>query len=166
MLDPLSCRIICYTFQNDIYFSNIGLVNDKPTNLAVANITSRSAEISWLDPKNHGKYGLSHFWIKLKKNVVIRSFTTRQKVNEYEIDNLTPHATYEISVTAGNDKGYSEGTTTTILTSEEGICIYICIHPKTARLIIAHNVKKLLSILAHFLKPDLHGYCEYSELRV
>ena len=129
MLDPLSaCRIICYTFQNDIYFSNIGLVNDKPTNLAVANITSRSAEISWLDPKNHGKYGLSHFWIKLKKNVVIRSFTTRQKVNEYEIDNLTPHTTYEISVAAGNYRGYSVGAITTFLTSEEGMYTYVYIY--------------------------------------
>ncbi|CAB4035237.1 T9SS type A sorting domain-containing, partial [Paramuricea clavata] len=95
------------------------LVNDKPTNIAVANITSRSAVISWLDPKNHGRYGLLRFRIKLKKNVVIRSLTTRQKVNEYKIDNLTPHTTYEISVAAGNYKGYSEGTITTFLTSEE-----------------------------------------------
>jgi hypothetical protein len=129
MLDPLSaCRIICYTFQNDIYFSNIGLVNDKPTNLAVANITSRSAEISWLDPKNHGKYGLSLFRIELKKNVVIRSFTIHPKVNEYEIDNLTPHTTYEISVAAGNYRGYSVGAITTFLTSEEGMYTYVYIY--------------------------------------
>ncbi|CAB4007597.1 Receptor-type tyrosine- phosphatase delta [Paramuricea clavata] len=95
-----------------------GLVNDKPTNLTVANITSRSAEISWLDPENHGRYGLSRFKIELKKYFVIRSFFT-QKVNKYKIDKLTPHTTYEISVAAGNYRGYSEGTITTFLTSEE-----------------------------------------------
>ena len=91
---------------------------DKPTNLTVTNITSRSAEISWLDPHNQGKYGLSKFRIKLKKeNFLILDIPTR-KVNKYVIYNLTPYTTYEISVAAGNRYGFGEETTTSFLTSE------------------------------------------------
>jgi hypothetical protein len=41
-------------------------------------------------------------------------------VNKYEINNLTPYTTYEISVAAGNDYGFSEESNTSFLTSEEG----------------------------------------------
>ena len=82
------------------------MVPDKPKNLTVTNITSTSAEISWLDPK--GRYGISHFWIKLKKeNSQILSITTG-KVNEYELSNLTSYTTYQISVTAGNFVGFGD----------------------------------------------------------
>ncbi len=101
---------------------SIGLPG-KPTNLTVTNITSRSADVSWLDPKRRGRYDyISRFWIKLKKeNSVILSNTTG-KVNEYEINNLTPYTTYEISVAAGNYRGFGEETTASFLTSEEGKC--------------------------------------------
>ena len=96
------------------------MLPDKPTNLTVTNITSKSAEISWLDPENHGVYSLSRFWIELKKeNSLILNITTG-KVNEYEINNLTPYTTYKISVAAGNDHGFGEETITSFLTSEEG----------------------------------------------
>ncbi len=99
----------------------LGLVPDKPINLTVTNITSRSAEISWLDPKDQGRYGISRFWIKLKKeNSQIISITTTVKVNAYEINNLTSYTTYEISVAAGNRYGFGEETITSLLTSEEG----------------------------------------------
>ena len=100
----------------------IGLVPDKPTNLTVTNITSRSADVSWLDPKKRGIFGLSRFWIKLKKeNSEILSITTG-KVNEYEINNLTSYTRYEISVAGGNSYGFGEETITSFLTSEEGEC--------------------------------------------
>ena len=96
---------------------------DKPTNLTVTNITSRSAEISWLDPEYHGAdggYGLSRFWIELKKeNSLILNITTG-KVNEYEINNLIPYTTYAIYVAAGNRHGFGEETITSFSTSEEG----------------------------------------------
>ncbi len=100
-----------------------GLVPDKPTNLTVTNIMSRSADVSWLDPKRRGRYdSFSRFWIKLKKeNSLILSITTG-KVNEYEINNLTSYTTYEISVAAGNSRGFGEETTISFLTSEEGEC--------------------------------------------
>ena len=43
-------------------------------------------------------------------------------MNEYEIHNLTPYSTYEISVAAGNDYyGFGEeSNNTSFLTSEEG----------------------------------------------
>ena len=104
----------------------IGLVPYKPTNLTVTNITSRSADVSWLDPKRRGvhvNFYISRFWIKLKKeNSLILSITTG-KVNEYEINNLTSYTTYEISVAAGDSYyGFGEETTTSFLTSEEGEC--------------------------------------------
>jgi hypothetical protein len=44
-------------------------------------------------------------------------------VNEYEINNLTPDTTYEISVTAETDYyGFGEESITSFLTSEEGVC--------------------------------------------
>ena len=95
---------------------------DKPTNLAVANIKSRSAKISWLDPIFHGVNGrASRFWIKLtKENFLLLNITTG-KVNIYKINNLTPYTTYEISVAAGNqDYGFGEESNTSFLTSEEG----------------------------------------------
>ncbi|CAB4004464.1 collagen alpha-1(XIV) chain isoform X6, partial [Paramuricea clavata] len=97
---------------------------DKPTNLTVTNITSRSAEISWQDPENHGRYGFSRFWIELKKdNSLILNITTG-KVNKYEINNLTPDTTYEISVAAESDYyGLGEESITSFLTSKEGECL-------------------------------------------
>jgi hypothetical protein len=50
---------------------------------------------------------------------VILNITTG-KVNKYEINNLTPYTTYEISVAAGNDYGFGEESNTSFLTSEEG----------------------------------------------
>ena len=100
------------------------MVPHKPTNLTVTNITSSSADVSWLDPKRRTftYYRISRFWIKLKKeNSLILSITTG-KVNEYEINNLTSYTTYEISVAAGNNYGFGEETTTSFLTSEEGEC--------------------------------------------
>ena len=93
---------------------------DKPTNLTVTNIKSRSAEISWVDPENTGDGDLTGFWIQLKKeNTLILNIITK-KVNKYKSDNLTPYTTYEISVAAENKNGYSERTTTSFTTSEDG----------------------------------------------
>ena len=104
-----------------MYFPSAALT-EKPTNVIVANITSRSAEISWLDPKDPGRYGLSRFWIKLQKeNSLIRNITTG-KVNEYKINNLTPYTTYEISVAAGNYFGFGEESNTSFSTTSEGEC--------------------------------------------
>ena len=91
-----------------------------PINLTVTNIKSRSAEISWPDPEDHERFGVSRFWIKLKKeNSLILNITTG-KVNEYKINNLTPYTIYEISVAPGNDYGFGEESNTSFLTSEEG----------------------------------------------
>jgi 6-phosphogluconate dehydrogenase len=106
------------------------LLPDKPTNLTVTSITltvtnikSRSAEISWLDPKYHGRFDLSHFRIELQKENSLILSITKGKVNEYEINNLTPYTTYDISVAAGNDYyQFGEETNTSFLTSEEGEC--------------------------------------------
>ena len=103
--------------------SLLGLVPDKPRNLTVANITSTSAVISWLDPERQWNdySSLSRFFIKLKKeNTLILNISTG-KVNEYEFNNLTPYTTYEISVAAGNDEyGFGEDSFIAFITSEEG----------------------------------------------
>ncbi|CAB4030956.1 tyrosine- phosphatase Lar isoform X2 [Paramuricea clavata] len=77
-------------------------------------------EISWQDPKDHERFGVSRFWIKLKKeNSLILNITTG-KVNTYEINNLTPDTTYEISVAAETDYfGFGEESITSFLTSKE-----------------------------------------------
>jgi hypothetical protein len=93
-----------------------------PINHTVTNITSRSAKISWPDPEDHERFGVSRFWIKLKKkNFLILNITTG-KVNEYEINNLTPYTIYEISVAPGNDYGFGKESNTSFSTSEEGEC--------------------------------------------
>jgi hypothetical protein len=100
------------------------LVPDKPRNLTVANITSKSAVASWLNPEYtwiSNNY-LSGFLIRLKKeNTLILNVTTG-KVNEYELNNLTSYTTYEISVAAGSYYGFGEESVTLFLTSEEGEC--------------------------------------------
>jgi hypothetical protein len=99
----------------------IARVPGKPTNLIVTNITSESAKISWLYPKYHGINGFSRLWIKLKKENSLILNITSGRVNKYEINNLTPHTTYEISVAAGNYYyGFGEESSTSFLTSEEG----------------------------------------------
>ena len=98
------------------------MVPDKPTNLTVTNITSSSADVCWLDPKDRGRYRISRFWIKVKKeNSQVLSITTG-KVNAYQINHLTPYTTYKISVAGGNYRGFGEETTTSFRTSEEGEC--------------------------------------------
>jgi hypothetical protein len=94
------------------------LLPNKPSKLTVTNITSESAGISWVDPANGGKDGLTGFRIKLSKDNTLILNITINKVNKYEIDNLTPNATYEISVAAGNQKGFGETTITSFRTSE------------------------------------------------
>ncbi len=98
----------------------VALLPDKPTNLMVTNIKSRSAEISWLDPENTGDGNLTGFWIKLKKENSLLLNTTTNKLNKYERDNLTPYTTYEITVAAGNKHGFGEETITSFITPEEG----------------------------------------------
>jgi hypothetical protein len=65
----------------------------------------------------------SRFRIKLKKeNSLILNITTG-RVNKYEINNLTPYTTYEISVAAGSYYyEFGEESNTSFLTSEEGEC--------------------------------------------
>jgi hypothetical protein len=48
-------------------------------------------------------------------------------VNEYKIDHLIPHTTYEISVAAGNYLGFGEEIITSFLTSEEGEYFKNCV---------------------------------------
>ncbi len=119
MLDPLFAISYC-TIQNYFLLFPVGLTHDRPTNLTFANITSRSAEISWLDPQNLGRYGLSRFRIKLRKGKSLILSNRIRKVNEYKLDNLTPFTTYEISIVAGNHQGYSGETITSFVTLEEG----------------------------------------------
>ena len=112
-----------------VIFSTV-VLPDKPTNLTVTDITSRSATISWLDPKNVGIYGLSNFWIELKKdNSLILSITT-PRVNKYMLNNLAPYSIYEISVAAGNNQGFDDGNISSFSTSEEGECenMHVCIY--------------------------------------
>ena len=88
---------------------------------------SRRAEISWIDPQNTGDGGLTGFLIKLKKgNSLILNIITTSKINRYQINNLTPYTTYEISVAAGNKHGFSEETTSSFITTEEGQFLKIC----------------------------------------
>ena len=95
---------------------------DKPSKLTVTNVTSESAGISWEDPANGGNNDLTGFRIKLTKdNTVILNITTN-KVNKYEIDNLTPNTAYEISVAAGNQKRFGEETITSFTTLGKGKC--------------------------------------------
>jgi hypothetical protein len=55
-----------------------------------------------------------------KENSLILNITTG-RVNKYEINNLTPYTTYEISVAAGNYYyQFGEESNTSFLTSEEG----------------------------------------------
>ena len=97
---------------------------DKPRNLTVISITSRSVEISWANPKNRGLYGISRFLITLKKdNSPIFSIITTGIVNRYEINYLNPYITYEVSVTAGNYRGFENAATSLFLTAEEGIYV-------------------------------------------
>ncbi|CAB4031317.1 titin-like, partial, partial [Paramuricea clavata] len=95
------------------------LLPGKPTNLTVIDITSRSVEIFWLDPKEPGRFGISRFWIKLKKENSLILNVTIGKVNKYKIDNLNSYSIHAISVAAGNIIGFGEESTTLFSTTSE-----------------------------------------------
>ncbi|CAB3986009.1 tyrosine- phosphatase Lar isoform X3, partial [Paramuricea clavata] len=119
-LTPYTTYEIFVAAGNDYYqFGEETMEPDKPRNFTVAKITSRSAEISWQDPKYHGINGVSRFRIKLKKENSLILNITIGRVNGYEINNLTPYTAYEISVAAGNDYGFGEESNTSFFTSEE-----------------------------------------------
>ena len=84
-------------------------------------MTSRNVEISWVTPKNTGRYGLSKYSIELKKDNSPILSTTTGIVNQYKIYDLSPYITYEISVTGGNCEGFENTATSFFLTPEEGI---------------------------------------------
>jgi hypothetical protein len=58
--------------------------------------------------------------IQLKKKNSLVQNITNDKDNEYDLDNLTPYTTYEISVAVRNRHGFGEETITSFRTSEEG----------------------------------------------
>ena len=104
-----------------LLFSFEALLPDKPPNLTVTNIHSRSAEISSTAPQNTGDGRLGRFWIKLTKdNSLIRNMITAGNVTTYKVDKLAPYTTYQISVAAGNEHGFSEETIKSFTTIEEG----------------------------------------------
>ena len=104
-------------------FSILGIVPDKPRNLTVTNITSRTAVISWLNPEEQEFfYHASRFFITLKTDNTIIWSNSAVKTNEFKLNNLSPYTTYEISVAAGNNLGFGEESVTSFLTSEEGEC--------------------------------------------
>ena len=85
---------------HDFYFK--AKLPDKPTNLQVTHITSRSAEITWQAPQNEGDGGLDRFRIKLKKDNSLTWSNSTGNVTTYKLDKPTPYSTYKISVAAGN----------------------------------------------------------------
>jgi hypothetical protein len=104
----------------------LALLPDKPTDLTVTNIKSRTARISWLDPNNTGDGDLTGFWIQLKKENSLIQNITEDKDNEYDLDNLTPYTTYKISVAVRNKHGFGEEIITSFKTLEEGIRMRFC----------------------------------------
>ena len=132
--------IICNMNILHLHFPfTLALIPDQPTNLAVTNIKSRSAEISWIDPVNTGEGDLTRFRIKLKKNNFLIQNITTNKVNQYTLSNLIPCTKHEITVAAGNKHGFGEETITSFLTSEEG-------ENK-----IKHALKKAINTLIRFV---------------
>ena len=96
------------------------LLPDKPTNLQVTNVKSRSAKITWQSPQNTGDGILERFLIKLTKdNSLIWNKTTGIQ-DTYTLDNLSPGTTHKISVAAGNQHGFGEETIESLTTLEEG----------------------------------------------
>ena len=118
----LFCQLlVSYAFQKYILYNFfIGLVPDVPINLAVTNLTPRSAKISWERDRDYlFPNPFSTYWIRLKKNnsLILNTTTTRKR---YEITNLTPNTRYEISVAAQNRYGLGQDTFTSFLTPEDG----------------------------------------------
>ena len=114
-----------YIYSNLCLVRFLATLPDKPRNLIVTNITSTSVEIFWEDPKNRGYYGISNFFIKLKRNnVLILTFITG-KVNKYMLYNLISYTTYEVFVAAGVSKNQQfgdEARTTFVTLPERGKC--------------------------------------------
>ena len=97
------------------------LLPDKPINLAVTNITSRRAKITWQSPQNTGAGKVNNFFIKLRKDNLLIWNNTTAKENINTLDNLIPYTTYRISVAAKTEHGLGEETTISFETLQEGI---------------------------------------------
>ncbi|XP_028402297.1 uncharacterized protein LOC114525264 [Dendronephthya gigantea] len=93
----------------------------RPFNLTVNKITSRSAEVSWLDPVVSSKNPVTRFWIILKHGGarVINKVIIFRGENKFSMKDLTPFTNYEVSVALANSKAYGDRVKIAFRTGEE-----------------------------------------------
>ncbi|XP_028417483.1 uncharacterized protein LOC114541876 [Dendronephthya gigantea] len=103
-----------------IDFIGYAVLPGTPRNLTLTDITSRSADVSWLESEHPAHTLRIRYLIKvITDNSVILNVTTDRNVYRYKIDHLTPYTVYEISISARNYYGFGVAASTSFLTSEE-----------------------------------------------
>ena len=101
----------------------------KPNNFTVKSISSKTVQISWLDPVVASVKPFTHLWIVLKQkkalyyNIIFDDVDKKPK-NSLMFKNLAPFTNYSGYVSLANNNGYGEKFNFLFITAEAGKTIF------------------------------------------
>ena len=115
--------------QKNFLFFTVAVTPGKPNNVTVEVISSKTVQISWLDPVVASVEPFKDLWIVLKKekvrtyNKIFKDVDKEHKYN-FMFKNLAPFTEYSGYVRLGNDNGYGEIVSFKFITAEAGQMIF------------------------------------------
>ena len=113
----------CY-FKAVILCFFLELLPDQVKQLTLVKITSSSVTFSWNPPTiDRFEKDISYYHIKIQKMIsrfLVLNINHTNKINEKEVQGLSPYTEYELSIAAGNVYGIGEEKTVTITSGETG----------------------------------------------
>ena len=115
--------------QKNLLFFTVAVTPGKPNNFTVEVISSKTVQISWLDPVVASVEPVKFLWIVLKQekvttyNKIFKDVDKKPK-NNFMFKNLAPFTEYSGYVVLGNDNGYGEKVSFKFITAEAGKMIF------------------------------------------
>ena len=92
--------------------------------MTIINITSSSVTFTWNPPIiDRFEKPILYYYIKIQKKFsrfLVLNITHTNKINEKEVQGLSPYTEYEISIAAGNVYGFGEERNITFTSAEAG----------------------------------------------
>ena len=111
--------------QKNLLFFTVAVTPGKPNNFTVEVISSKTVQISWLDPVVASVEPFKDLWIALKEsyNKILEDVDEEHKY-DFMFKNLAPFTEYSGYVALGNDDGYGEKVSFKFITAEAGKMIF------------------------------------------
>ena len=104
----------------------LDLYPQEPSDLTLTDITSSSVVLSWKSPANLGEKPVSNFRIKVKRTgtILVLNIDIKSSKDSMKVQNLSPYTKYEISIAAGNSRGFGNEATVSFTTAEAGEIVW------------------------------------------